>query len=88
MTEGIKPVRPWDLWKQKERVSEELHDYRMSVCVNCEHFIKLTKQCVKCGCFMSQKTKLHMAACPVGKWPAVIPSMALKVIGSEGEPTP
>jgi hypothetical protein len=43
----------------------------MSICNSCEHLIKFTKQCKKCGCLMHLKTKLAKASCPVGKWEAV-----------------
>ena len=50
-----------------------LHDMdiiekRFSMCQGCEHFIKATSQCKKCGCFMKVKTKLATSRCPIGKW--------------------
>jgi hypothetical protein len=64
-----KPVRPWDLFNAKKiKLTPELAKERFSICQGCEHFIKLTHQCKKCGCFMSQKTKLEEAFCPEGKW--------------------
>jgi hypothetical protein len=63
-----KPVRPWDLFLQKERAQEQVAKERFNICKGCDHFVKLTKQCIKCGCFMAAKTKLPKAACPVGKW--------------------
>lgn len=41
---------------------------RMQICNSCPHFIKGTSQCKKCGCFMSAKTRLKQAQCPIGKW--------------------
>lgn len=41
---------------------------RMDICRGCPHFIKLTSQCKKCGCFMAAKTKIQSATCPVNKW--------------------
>ena len=41
---------------------------RMKICLQCEHFLKMTKQCKKCGCFMVIKTRLPNATCPIGKW--------------------
>lgn len=62
-------VKPWDLFNvKKAKISEELKNERMSVCLGCEHLIKLTHQCKKCGCFMELKTKLSDARCPIGKW--------------------
>lgn len=46
----------------------ELIDKRMSLCLECPELISITKQCKKCGCFMSVKTKLTNAVCPIGKW--------------------
>lgn len=62
-------VRPWDLFKKSQpRTIEEVKQKRLELCKGCEHFIKLTHQCTKCGCFMDQKTKLRSATCPIGKW--------------------
>jgi hypothetical protein len=47
--------------------AEEGH-LRLDICMSCEHFISLTSQCKKCGCFMKAKTRLPNAECPVGKW--------------------
>ncbi len=41
---------------------------RLSICNKCEHYIKWTTNCKKCGCFMKLKTKLHYAQCPLDKW--------------------
>jgi hypothetical protein len=65
----LKPVRPWDMFNpNKERVSEEAQERRIEICKACPFFIKITGQCSKCGCIMSQKTKLADASCPVDKW--------------------
>lgn len=62
-------VRPWDLFNSKKvKLTKELSDKRLEICLSCEHLIKLTKQCKKCGCFMELKTKLEEATCPIGKW--------------------
>jgi hypothetical protein len=64
-----KPVRPWDLFNAKKpKLSEEFQKERMDICLGCEHLIKLTHQCKRCGCFMEFKTKLAEARCPIGKW--------------------
>lgn len=54
--------------KDKYSKNKEEIDRRISICEGCEHFIKMTKQCSKCGCFMKLKTKLTDASCPIGKW--------------------
>jgi len=43
-------------------------DSRYSICQECPLFNQTTKTCSECGCFMAAKTKLKLAACPVGKW--------------------
>ena len=62
-------TRPWDLLNPNiERASEEVVEERMSTCLNCPELIGVTKQCKKCGCMMTAKTKLLQATCPIGKW--------------------
>lgn len=53
-------------------LSEEERNVRYDICKSCEHFIHLTNQCNKCGCFMSAKTYLPHSSCPVGKWEKVV----------------
>lgn len=47
-----------------QKVTEE----RRAICNSCEHYIKWTTQCKKCGCFMKLKTKLSNVKCPLNKW--------------------
>lgn len=66
-------TRPWDLFRSKnspegERVHEEKRKERLSICEQCPRFVKLTSQCLECGCIMKLKTKLAAATCPLGKW--------------------
>jgi hypothetical protein len=62
-------TRPWHMINfNMEYVNDEVRNTRMSLCLGCEHLIKLTTQCKKCGCFMTAKTKLENAVCPIGKW--------------------
>ena len=66
-------VRPWDLLRSKsspegERVTEDVRQKRLSICGECPRFVKLTSQCMECGCIMKLKTKLASATCPLGKW--------------------
>lgn len=49
-------------------VSEELHKQRLDICNSCEHLFKPTKNCKKCGCFVTAKTKLTHQKCPIDKW--------------------
>lgn len=46
----------------------EMINERLSVCENCEHYRKITKQCKLCGCFMPLKTSIESASCPDKKW--------------------
>ena len=57
--EGIKQYLIYD---------QGIIDTRMDECLKCEHLIKTTKSCKKCGCFMRVKTKFRTAKCPIGKW--------------------
>ena len=71
MSDGQRPVRPWDLFnKNKARSEEEIQKKRIEICESCPFFISLTRQCKKCGCFMDAKTKLAEASCPEHKWEA------------------
>lgn len=47
---------------------DELKKKRLEICTGCEHFIKTTKQCGKCGCFVSSKIAFKKSQCPIGKW--------------------
>lgn len=64
-------VKPWDMLRADGKTTDDIAHERYNMCQNCEHFIKLTKQCKKCGCFMNLKTKLAGAECPEHKWSAV-----------------
>lgn len=67
--ENLGETRPWDMIDPNVvRASDELAEERFSICQSCPELIKLTHQCKKCGCFMSAKTKIEKATCPLGKW--------------------
>jgi hypothetical protein len=66
--ESLGESRPWHLLDKENYVEDEIAKERFSICKGCPELIKLTTQCKKCGCFMSAKTKLKMASCPIGKW--------------------
>jgi hypothetical protein len=61
-------ARPWDIVNSRNLIDEETASKRMGICEECPRLIKGTKQCKECGCFMSLKTKLESAVCPIGKW--------------------
>ena len=60
-------VTPIDLINKNNYIEKVESDKRMQTCLGCEHLIKLTHQCKKCGCLMNLKTKLKDATCPIGK---------------------
>ena len=67
--DNLGETRPWDLLDPSvERVTDNVAEERYSICLGCPELLKLTKQCKKCGCFMSVKTRLKNASCPIGKW--------------------
>lgn len=66
--ESLGESRPWHLLDKENYVEEDVAEERLSICKSCPELIKLTTQCKKCGCFMSGKTKLKQATCPIGKW--------------------
>jgi hypothetical protein len=62
-------VSPLDMLRPgTEWAEQSLSDQRFEICKACPELIKITNQCKKCGCFMAAKTKLKLAACPLGKW--------------------
>ena len=63
-----RPARPWDLFnKNLGRVENTIQEERMAICNACPKLLP-TGNCMECGCFMSQKTKLPNAECPLHKW--------------------
>jgi len=66
------PARPWDLFNQKiGRVSDEIANSRLAICIECPRYRKRIKQCKECGCIMTAKVVLPNAFCPLGKWDRV-----------------
>lgn len=62
-------TRPWHLLDHSKYVDDDkISEQRMSICNACPELVKATTTCKKCGCFMIAKTKLELAACPLGKW--------------------
>ena len=41
----------------------------LAICKDCEHYIELSRQCKKCGCFLPAKAMVRGYKCPIGKWP-------------------
>ncbi len=46
----------------------EVQTERLDICNTCEHYVKSSTSCLKCGCFMKLKVKFKNVGCPVGKW--------------------
>lgn len=60
---------PLDFLKPSTEYAEpELSKQRMDICNSCEFLFEPTKQCKKCGCFMTAKTLFQKSKCPIGKW--------------------
>jgi hypothetical protein len=66
--ENLGEARPWDLWDPNKFAEEDVAKERLEICKACPELIKVTKTCKKCGCFMTAKTKIQGATCPLGKW--------------------
>ena len=62
-------VTPLDLLNPATRqTTDEVSSARFDTCKSCEFLTAHTNTCQKCGCFMTVKTKLEAAKCPLGKW--------------------
>lgn len=62
-------VEFFDLFDPNQpRSDKDLIEYRLEICNKCPFFNKRLKKCRQCGCFMSLKTTLKSAKCPVGHW--------------------
>jgi hypothetical protein len=65
-------ARPWDMINPKiEKVSKDVSNERINICLGCDRLFKPTNQCKECGCVMTWKTQLPHASCPLGKWGSV-----------------
>jgi len=53
---------------QYEFVDPKIYSKRLLTCIDCPAFVKESKTCTECGCFMVFKTKLPHATCPLNKW--------------------
>lgn len=67
----IKKVSPLDLIDPKSpKVSSDERKNRLSHCKSCE-YLNFLGQCTHCYCFMTLKTWLADASCPIGKWDSI-----------------
>ena len=53
---------------QAVAVSDEEKTRRMEICRACDQFKADTQRCMKCGCFMTYKSRLSAGKCSIGKW--------------------
>ena len=67
--EEHKDVKFLDLFNPNQpRSDEDLMKERLDICNQCEFLRKGSQRCKLCGCFMTLKTTLKQAKCPIGKW--------------------
>jgi len=66
--EALGETRPWDLLDSNKLAEEDVAKERLEIRKQCPELIQLTTTCKKCGCFMTGKTKIQGATCPLGKW--------------------
>jgi len=66
--EQIDSVTPLDLLNSNNYTTKDVRDDRFNACKECDRLFKPTRTCRECGCFMSMKTWLKDASCPLGKW--------------------
>lgn len=59
---------PFDLLSSDNYTTKEKRNERLDICNGCDRLFKATKTCKECGCFMSLKTWLKDATCPIDKW--------------------
>ena len=52
----------------KYLTSQDTQDKRINTCKVCDQYIKSTKLCGKCLCYMPWKVQLAPASCPLHKW--------------------
>lgn len=69
----------------QQMATPELKQERIDICNSCEHLIKVTSQCSKCGCFVHAKASLFVTKCPLNKWPLVNVNTQEKDVGTGKE---
>lgn len=55
----------------KIKLSEEDRNQRYDICKSCDQLYEPTSTCKICHCFMSVKTYLPAAKCPINKWTSI-----------------
>ena len=54
-------------------VTKDVYKERLDKCNVCEYYVKKTKRCKLCGCFMEHKSRMAAAVCPDDRWPSFDP---------------
>jgi hypothetical protein len=63
-----KQVLPFNLISEDiEKIDSDIRKIRMEVCLSCEK-LEQVNCCSECGCWMSAKTWIRDAKCPLDKW--------------------
>lgn len=57
-----------------DRVSPEVRQARLDLCLSCDKLYKPTTTCKLCGCFMKLKTWMPREFCPMKKWDVAEPN--------------
>ena len=67
---GQTMAKPWQ--QMLEGGELMVDDYekqrRYNICEVCEHFVKHSKRCKKCGCYLKMKIQFKVSECPIKKW--------------------
>ena len=53
------------------KVSQEISDERMSICLTCDQYDPNHKGCFVCGCYLPEKVAMADQECPLKKWLSV-----------------
>lgn len=56
-----------ELKENEKLIAKERYD----ICKSCNRFMKITRQCKECFCFIPLKTKIMDTECPIGKWNSI-----------------
>lgn len=64
----------WHIYNGSPKSSQKLINKRFSICLECDSYDSINKQCLQCGCNINQEkillNKLAWAdqKCPINKW--------------------
>jgi hypothetical protein len=61
---SIKDVIIDTLQGNADKVSKEVKDTRLKICLSCPNSTKISRQCGICGCFLDMKTLYTKSECP------------------------